>query len=364
MDRFSSRQFQPGDEEDINRLYFEVTGKRRSLSEYLWQWHQSPSGSGDIWLIHDNECDGKLIGHHGVMPIRFTNGAKDLLFGKIENTMVLPEYRSKILYPRYEIRFKEQYQQRYHAIFATMGHDAAIRVRKASGYHFPAEWKTYLLGTSVTSEFACFSWLIGKAFMRLRQRPLLPRDKNMKKALVGAGFLTSESASVCPFFQSFWDSARNNHGVAPRRNREDLNWRFWINPYKSHFTFILDNGKGSSGYAIVSPITSERAVVFLDDYAIAVPSYENYHAFFNALARALTKANIALIKTLSTDDPVLAVINDLFTKRQVLCERLARKLKSVKSKNMPRFISPEGEKLGLNYLDWEITGLVFEGRSL
>ena len=53
-----------------------------------------------MWLIEatDEQGNVKLIGHHGVMPIAFSNGETDLLFGKTENTMVLPEYRKKILY--------------------------------------------------------------------------------------------------------------------------------------------------------------------------------------------------------------------------------------------------------------------------
>lgn len=137
MSRFTIRQFQFGDVGDIKQLYEHVTGCTRSREQYLWQWHQSPSGSGDIWLIHDSEDDHKLIGNHGVMPIRFTRGNTNLLFGKIENTMVLPEYREKILYPRFELKFKRDYENRYDALFSTMGPSPAIRVRKAMGYDLP-----------------------------------------------------------------------------------------------------------------------------------------------------------------------------------------------------------------------------------
>jgi hypothetical protein len=46
-----------------------------------------------MWLIEATDDSGnvKLIGHHGVMPIAFSDGDTDIIFGKTENTMVLPE---------------------------------------------------------------------------------------------------------------------------------------------------------------------------------------------------------------------------------------------------------------------------------
>lgn len=63
------------------------------------------------------------------MPIRFTCADEDLLFGKTANTMLLPEYRDMLLYPRFEKRFAEHCEGRCDARFSTVGHPAAIRQR-------------------------------------------------------------------------------------------------------------------------------------------------------------------------------------------------------------------------------------------
>ncbi len=106
-EKYRYRQYRDGDAAEINRLYADITGTTRSLREFEWQWLQAPGGKGDIWLIEATDNDGttNLVGHHGIMPIRFSRGQENLLFGKTENTMVRPEFRSRILYPRFERRF-------------------------------------------------------------------------------------------------------------------------------------------------------------------------------------------------------------------------------------------------------------------
>ena len=357
MERFAIRQFRPGDEAKINELYFKVTGRRRSTQEYLWQWHQSPAGSGDIWLIHDSENDGKLIGHHGVMPIRFTKGGEDLLFGKIENTMVLPDYRTKILYPRYEIRFKREYEKRYHALFATMGPDEAIRIRKALGYSFPAQWLSLTLGTSVVSELHWLSYAFAKMQHKIRGKhivsPPIP-----EVTLERAGFLKSQIAREHVFFEDFWEQARQNHEIAPRRDVADLEWRFWTNPHKQHFTYVVGS-QGCSGYAIVS---IRDGIARLEDYAVSLPSGKNYHILFDELCEALDRAGLYLLGVTSTDDHSLIAVKDIFRNRQVLGERVLRKIRPPNNSSMPRYICPRGRSIDLGSEDWSITGVIFEGR--
>lgn len=357
MDRFSYRQYRPGDSDAINQLYFEVTGRERSIDEYLWQWHQSPSGPGDIWLIHDNKNNGKLIGHHGVMPIRFTLGDKDLLFGKTENTMVLPRYRSAILYPRYELRFQRQYEARYHALFSTMGPDAAIRLRRAMGYSFPVRWNSFLVGNSWLSEFYCLNIMLSR-LLKKSQEGALKEEAELKKRIRGAGFLTSNVAKDHPFFSSFWPDARLNHGIAPRRDRADLKWRFWCNPYTDYFTYVLDS-EVFSGYVIFS---LRGRTAKLEDYAVLDPSEHCYAVLFKKVCSKLAAAGVRAFAAVTTDDAVLTAANRWFGSHEAFCYRVLKKLRPPKDRMMPRYISSEKKTRELGVYNWAVTGLIFEGR--
>lgn len=357
MSRFTIRQFQSGDEADINQLYLRVTGSSRSIEQYLWQWHQAPSGSGDIWLIHDSEDGNRLIGHHGVMPIRFTRGTTNLLFGKIENTMVLPEYREKILYTRYELRFKRDYEDRYHALFATVGPASAIRIRKAGGYDFPVEWRSYMLGTSLWSNINCSIFLL-RAVLRRGFRS----NKNIGKNLSGsnrldAGFLSPDQAASDKFFDNFWEQARGRHGIAPRRNKEDLLWKFWTNPYKQHFTCVVDDDS-CQGFAIVS---LAGGIAKLEDYAVSHPTQVSYQKLFDELLDRLHYNSVKVLRVVTTNDDALSTVLSDFADRELACGRLINKIMS-NERRMPRLITKMGALEGLSSGDWHVTGLIFEGR--
>ncbi len=119
MYKYSYRPYTSGDEKSINDLYAKITGRIRSKAAYFWQWQNAPGGKGEVWVIEAELPNGQkmLIGHHGIMPVRFSYGQDDLLFGKTENTFVHPDFRSKILYPRFERRFAYHYENRFHALF-------------------------------------------------------------------------------------------------------------------------------------------------------------------------------------------------------------------------------------------------------
>lgn len=361
-EKFSWRFYQSGDEVAINTLYESVTGRARSKSQHDWQWLSAPAGQGDMALIFANDGDQEtLIGHHGVMPIRFTNGDQDLLFGKIENTMVLPAYRDKILYPRFERRFKSAYESKYHALFATMGPETAIRVRYATGYTFPVKWQQHLAAVSIGGQIK-YVWYE----LQTRAGIRISSAEKVSSSLKSAGFLDDTLVSQTKFFDDFWNEARHFHGIAPRRDKADLQWRFWNNPYKKHFTLIIDKGEGFSGYAIISIDSKRPYQAFLEDYAVSQPTENNYRKLFNNLFAELSKSGIISISMLTTDDPCIEPIRAYFYRRQLWVKRLNSLRYFNKKQNslgMPRQITQPGQSLKLSIQDWAISGLIFEGRS-
>ena len=275
MPKYTYRKYKPGDETAINHLYFEVTGRQRTTEQYLWQWHRAPGGVGDVWLIEVENEDGsvKLIGHHGIMPIRFSCGEKNLLAGKTENTMVHPAFRRKILYPKYEKQFLAAYENRFDLLFSTIGPAPALRQRKALGYRAEKKWLQYAWGLN----FGAYCSLVATALSYRKQSVVWPIvgkmfsacGKGVNKLSISFGkkiteknvvALTSKEAMDHGFFEKFWEKSRGDYDLTPRRDREDLKWRFWDNPYHaSDFTtLIYDTGENGQGYAIVQNCGNQR----------------------------------------------------------------------------------------------------------
>lgn len=345
--KFSYRSFLDGDEKSINLLYKLVTKRQRSNKQFIWQWLKSPAGPGDIWLIFD-KSKNLLIGHHGIMPIRFTNKKKNLIFGKTENTMVLPEYRENLLYPRYEKKFKNFYEKKYHALFSTFGPKSAMRVRGILGYKNNFFWKSYILGSSnfFNSNLSILNLVLKK----------LLSSKKKKDIIKLRGFLTSKQASKNSFFDYFWDFARMNHTVAPRRNKEDLHWRFWSNPNKRFFTLIQENSK-SKGYAIISV---KDNIAYLADYAVMNPTGKNYSILFNSLLYYLKLNNIFLLRVWTTSDQALSSLNKYLYSKDVFINKIYKKIFISNVKFMPRHITNLGFQQNVDE-KWHITNIITEG---
>jgi hypothetical protein len=354
---YSYRPYKPGDEFAINELYYRITGRRRTPAQFSWQWLEAPEGPGDMWLIEavDDEGNVKLIGHHGVMPIAFSRGQADLLFGKTENTMVLPEYRKRILYPRFEKRFSEVYGKRYDALFSTMGPAAAIKQRKAMRYEFPVRWQTERLATNgVFSELL----FLGKNFMskvfKIRFSP-----KKSYESLRCHGFLKDDEAASEAFFEDFWAQSKTNFSLAPRRNRKDLAWRFFNNPYKQHLTMVL-NEAGIKGYCIISLSQKLAGEAFLEDFCVQSNLSSDAEVLLGKLLNSCKMAGIYSLQVLYTDDSELVKYN-IVERYRALASRTLNRFREQPEKVMPRKVL--NITCGLRNVGWDITPIVLEGRS-
>lgn len=365
MTKYKYRKYNPGDENFINELYWKVTGLKRSNDQYFWQWFNAPGGKAEIWLIEALHDDGskRLIGHHGVMPIRFSYGDNNLLFGKTENTLVHPDYRKKILYPRFEKRFLSKYEQRFHALFSTMGPRAAIRQRKAQGYLEVTEWCTKRWSLS---SFSKISYIVTKIGFKYLSKMLV--KYNQKQFNINAYTISGirisaynkQEAKKEILFQTYWNNIKRNYGITPSRDYEDLKWRFWDNPYNDYITIVLDHPSMGIGVAIVNK--PYKYVAKIDDFTVEYPKSKLYKELIDGLFKYLKINGIHVVEMTTTKETIDWVGKNNFEPK--ICKY---NLPLIINKNnlprkMPRKICPNGKSLSLKETDWYITGIVTEGR--
>lgn len=362
------RRFQPGDEMEINKLYEETTGRKRTKEAYLWQWMNAPGGRGEIWLIEaesDKKC-WKLIGHHGVMPIRFSQRQNELLFGKTENTFVHPDYRRKILYPRFEERFRKEYEQRFHALFSTTGPTAAIRQRLAQGYELPTTWVTFKWWVKPFSNIMpMLSNSTKKIWPKTKMRfptglPIL-NSKQDKWGRIKIFCFTNEAAKQDQFFISFWKSIKNSYTTTPSRNYEDLKWRFWDNPYIPYLTLLLDSDTAGCGFAVIKIIDS--GVFYIDDFIVEFPRSRSFSQLLDATLVWAARNGAYLVKFSTTADSIEWVGSDNFRPRykNIISMHFLDELKKDIKPKMPRKICRRGNTCGLKATEWYVTPIIFQG---
>lgn len=372
MSKFSFRKYAPGDDDEINRLYFEVTGRQRTTEQYRWQWHEAPGGTGEIWLIEAEEKSGEatIIGHHGIMPIHFSSGAQNLLAGKTENTMVHPAYRPKILYPRYERHFLSEYENKFDLLFSTMGPAAALRQRMALGYKADKRWTHYawalnsgalpsLLASGIShrtnsplASGAVNLANIGASFLRLLK---IRTGRNLKTLPLAC--LNSSEAMCHPFFDCFWGSARNKYVLTPTRNREDLAWRFWKNPYATYVTLICEGRHEGDAYAIVRDCGN--SIFMLDDIVCSPPTEHFFLEMLESVCVWVDDHGGNVLKFSSTSDAFIP--SQSFSEFKFVNIYESFPLNRIR-KNKEQFMLRR-TKSSLHAQDeWFVTPIVFEGR--
>jgi hypothetical protein len=357
--RFSYRRYKEGDASAINELYFRVTGRKRTVEQHAWQWLKSPAGESEMWLIEATLDDGstQLIGHHGVMAEEFSYHGKDIRVGKTENTMVLPEFRQKLLYPRFEKKFLDNYESKFDALFSTMGPAPAIRLREAMGYKSKYEWKTFYAGVEPILSTAI---ILGRLFPK--ERPdlidLIGSSPNIQIDGVQFDVIKYEDSSFN--FDDFWKVAGRKYGITPKRSRANLKWRFWNNPYHTHVTLKITSAKLGTCISVVS--CENDYCLFVNDLFTDHP--ENTDAFYDLIYKWVRQFKITAYLQSNTTNENIQRFNINKNCRKPWIQRLLNTArKPVSLSKMPRKITVVGQQAGLSDTsDWYVTPFYFEGR--
>jgi hypothetical protein len=352
--KINYRKYREGDALEINKLYYQITGRNRTIEQHAWQWLQSPAGESEMWLIEAEDTNSKkiLVGHHGVIAEAFTYYGKKVRVGKTENTMVLPEYRNNFLYPRYEKIFLSQYESKFHALFSTMGPAPAIRVRKAMGYITEHEWLKFYFAREPQ-----LSLELGKNYFFKKRLLIFPSENFIWKSKEGVVTNITNDLDVFDF-DYFWEKAAINYGLTPERKRENLNWRFWSNPHITHSTLKIDIEKIGTAIAIVS--VRKGRILIIDDIYCYDPLYLSR---FIKLLSDFSKdfLNSTTIEIQTTSD-CRHYFNNSHAKTTSLLHLFLRNNKNKNKLLMPRKVTTKGEMVGLhNSSNWYITPFFFEG---
>jgi hypothetical protein len=366
--RYEGRRYRDGDASAINSLYREITGIERSLESFHWQWFDAPGGPGECWLIEalSDEAAPMLIGHHGIMPVRFSRDTDDLLFGKTENTFVHPDHRERIVYPRFEKRFASQYESRFDALFSTMGPLPALRQRAAQGYQFVSSWEQHLIPVHSAS-----TAVLAMQFMHARW-PRIPLSvlarlfnrvgRAFSRRRLGNGQVFSDrEAATCPFFGGFWNDVRSRYPVSPRRDSPDLAWRFWNNPNYDYTTLVLDGIGRDAGYVVLRRVDDHVPWGVVEDIVAAQPDSNSFAALIDAACEWARDLGLGWLLLTTTADGAAA--SGLRAGLRSRSQPLARHVLEARRERppMPRKVTPSGRGRHVPAEPWFVTSIVALG---
>lgn len=307
MTRFRTRPMEPDDESSFNSVFNSiVAGARppRPLHIMRHLWHDAPGGPVRSWLIEANDGNGawEIVGHHGLCPVRFTMGDTDLTFAKTINTFLLPEFRNKFVYLRFERQCLEEVEQDFDATYTLT--PVAARPRAALGYETVAT-----LGLEMGARPFGFGSRVLAHLERRHSNPVLHATAMAWASLSAKLFTRPEltlteynrdTAADDPFFMDFWKRARPTAGLAPRRDIADLKWRFWNTAGAHRTTLAYAWPDGSRAYCVVNHTNRFRFV--LEDIYLAVPSPAQLQQFIDAVRDWCTNRGALMTNFLTTPE--------------------------------------------------------------
>jgi hypothetical protein len=235
-----------------------------------WIYHNAPGGEADGWVVEaKNDSTWRIIGHHALCPVRFTLGNEEFLCAKTFNSFLLPEFRDRFLYLRFEMECLREADLRFDATFS-LGQGAS-RLRSAFGYTNFGNWIQFERGFQpVHIIFRTLAYQVGRhsypARVRLSRALAAITAVPVPEHSLALEELSAIDAVSSTFFVNFWTEARTGAGMAPRRDRADLEWRFWRHPSFTGSTLTYTSA-GSRAYFIVD--TRDPLLYSLTDFFIA-----------------------------------------------------------------------------------------------
>jgi hypothetical protein len=99
-----------------------------------------------MWLLEDSDM-GKIVGHHDLIPIKFSCFGRLILTGKTENTVMHLQYRGRGIYYPFEVKFCEEAKERFQLLYTTWAVAEHGRIRLKLGYAIVGRYAHYIKAT-------------------------------------------------------------------------------------------------------------------------------------------------------------------------------------------------------------------------
>lgn len=296
-DRFTLRPTEERDYDVLSELYARLTGRVRSADDWRWEWRAGPEGPAPSWVLLDGEDSGRIVGHHGVVPVPLVVGGRRVAAARTENTMLDPDYRTALHWPAYEKKCLRELDARYEVIFTCAGKSAAAAVRRRLGYKPVARWETH----------------------RIADTPAFKATKGLGAAGRGAGLLgglalerppsgwTFEATDDLERVARLWSESAPSHGIAPERSADYLRWRFADHPlHRYRHAIASSGGRDEAALAWWSlPLPGGAVLISIEDVFARGNDEDTLRAALRLFAWHHRKLAVRIqLRTLERDTPL------------------------------------------------------------
>jgi hypothetical protein len=223
--------YKHGDEEEINRLFEAVFGKKRTSKEWEWKFANGPIDARPyIVLAKDGE---KLIGQYAIIAFYIKYLDRKMVVVQPVDNMVHQDYRGGVKGVQVKMFVLSEELWRQAGIDLAFGFPnrqayvvgkRLLKYRdliKIENYFKRLSWRTALRKRIKIPFLVDFLGWFSRLFIRLSVTALVRSRRDVYYQ------------RVCTFderIDSFWEKVKNQYEILVCRDRRYLNWRYCQNP--------------------------------------------------------------------------------------------------------------------------------------
>ena len=243
-----------GDEEAINALYNETFRTSRSLDLWRWKFQQIPLNH--LVVIRSLKRDGEIVGHGASIPACFKLGAREVLAGHMVDFGRRPSVRFDMSLYRLnralERNLRETWIGQGMAFVYGFPNDKAYRFHKriagARDFLEIPVWMRwlnpygYVMGRISSKTLQVVGRRMSGAYRSLRS--------HAAKAWEGRARGIVPLPEPDERLDRLWEEVSPCLGIAVRRDRSHVAWRYYGKPGMPYSVWLLEGGGKPLGYAV------------------------------------------------------------------------------------------------------------------
>jgi hypothetical protein len=265
------RLLESGDRDDMILLFEKTFGHSMGATENErhWEWEYVGGSQGPA-LVFVCEAEGKVVGAHGNLPLRFKVGAQTVTASSSFDSMVDADYRGLGAFSGVVRAFKAAAYERGICLSYSFPNENSFPI------HVKRMGRTSIEGYIVLRRSIRFKQLTSVRGLKL----LAWVCKRLAQArLRGATIAPAEAFDAR--FDALWEAAKEQVPVGIVRDSRYLHWRFAQKPESRHTTYVYEEKGVLGGYIVLKMKEEERYAPGLVMDVLALPGREEIvHALF------------------------------------------------------------------------------------
>ena len=290
----------------LNDFYNRIYGRKRTIEQFRWEFHDCPFGSSIYVYAED---DGKIVGTNCAIPFDLIKANKTIIrSAKSEDTLVDPTYRGqKIFYHIYQFLFEQCKEQGIQLIW---GFTSAKKPFEKVGFEVPYE---HIQSLGVNCVFGAWSYISSLntkngiiEYVKIFGLSVFARFKLIFRTRLSpiSNYVVTETKEISNGAGKLIEAnlVANQSLFAINQTEEFQNWRVYHNPnYSEMMTFgFYTPEKKLRGLIVMIPNAKKVAYVVQSSFHPEVSQKDKSGMVFYASDRARDKG-ISLVRNWEWD---------------------------------------------------------------